>query len=76
MAADSSTMSPTVSEALGSWRNWCTSTRAPARSSPGTASRSCRPVSMAPGAIEMVPPRANTATLGASARVSFMDLTA
>ena len=65
IAAASSKMSPMDSEALGSWRNSCTSVRAPARSSPGTASRSCCPVSTAPGAIEMVPPRANTATWAA-----------
>ena len=34
------------------------------------------PVSATPGAMEMVPPRANTAIVGASARVSSMDLTA
>ena len=77
IAADSSTMSSTDSEALGSWRNSRTSIRTPARSSPGTASSSCRPVSTAPGAMEMVPPRANTATLGRlEQRVSSMDLTA
>jgi hypothetical protein len=33
----------------------------PPSPSPGTAASSCRPVSTAPGAMEMVPPRAKTA---------------
>ena len=73
IAADSSTMSSTDSEALGSCRNSRTSIRAPARSSPGTASSSCRPVSTAPGAMEMVPPRANTAIRTAGAGEMVID---